>query len=205
MKRRSVPKEESSIFYTRVDVLRPSDPPLSVEPAADNNVMKITEDCLFMRTAFGSMYGGRRSMSWWAVAMAPFIFVFFCVCTYAAFSYQQKYESYSRGVFHFLMENWDFPVGAALFSVLSCFWMFIPWRTQLPIIFNRKTRKVTCVIRGKWVSQSWDHVEAYIKDVTTLAVSAAPANEGVLTLAFPYADPEQPRADGRLRVGVTAT
>lgn len=198
-------KAERSVSFTRVDALRPSDPPLGVEPAADNNVMKVTEHCLFIRTAFGSMYGGRRSMSWWAAVMLPFVLAFFSLGTYAAYRYQRDFEGYTKGAFSFFGENWEYPVGVSVAFLLGCFWIFIPWRTQLPIIFNRKTRQVTCIIQGKWVYQSWDHLEAYIKDVTTFAVGGAPVNEGVLTLAFPYADHDRPHADWRLRVGIAAT
>ncbi|WP_175210028.1 hypothetical protein [Achromobacter mucicolens] len=73
-KRRTVPKTEKSWVYNRVDALRIDDPPLGVAPAADKNFMKVTECCLFMRTASGSFYGGRGSMSWWAVLLAVFFF-----------------------------------------------------------------------------------------------------------------------------------
>ncbi|WP_175927504.1 hypothetical protein [Burkholderia cepacia] len=205
MNQRPVPKAERSIFFTRVDALRPSDPPLGVEPAADNNVMKVTEHCLFMRTAFGRIYGGRSSMSWWAAVITPFIFVLDSALEYVNYRYFRANEGYNAGFVTYYFEHWMYPVGMVLVLLLGCFWMFIPWRTQLPIIFNRRTRRVTCLIQGKWVYQSWDYLEAYIKDVTTFAVGGAPANEGVLTLAFPYADPDRPHADGRLRIGIAAT
>ncbi|WP_322088403.1 hypothetical protein [Burkholderia sp. BCC1999] len=205
MNQRPVSKGERSIFFTRVDALRPSDPPLGVEPAADNNVMKVTADCLFMRTAFGSMYGGRRSMSWWAAVVLPFIFAISSVLEYVAYVDDRDRNGYSAGALMHYLENWGHTVGDTALVLLCFSWIFIPWRTQLPIIFNRKTRQVTCVIQGKWVYQSWDHLEAYIKDVTTFAVGGAPVNEGVLTLAFPCADPDRPYADGRLRIGIAAT
>ncbi|WP_155639831.1 hypothetical protein [Burkholderia cepacia] len=170
MNQRPVPKAERSIFFTRVDALRPSDPPLGVEPAADNNVMKVTEHCLFMRTAFGSIYGGRSSMSWWAAVITPFIFVLDSALEYVNYRYFRANEGYNAGFVTYYFEHWMYPVGMVLVLLLGCFWMFIPWRTQLPIIFNRRTRRVTCLIQGKWVYQSWDYLEAYIKDVTTFAV-----------------------------------
>lgn len=59
MKNAIVTKKEHSVLYRRVEALRPDGPLLSVAPAADNNLMRMTEDCLFMRTASGSLYGGR--------------------------------------------------------------------------------------------------------------------------------------------------
>lgn len=55
------------------------------------------------------------------------------------------------------------------------------------------------------VWQSWDNVEAYIKDVTTFAVGGAPANEGVLTLAFPAPQSSSQCFDNRVRIGIAAT
>ncbi|NBA98345.1 hypothetical protein [Pseudomonas sp. R5(2019)] len=200
-----VPKSERSIFYTRVDALREDDPPLGVEPAADNNVIKVTEYCLFMRTSNGSMYGGRRSMSWWATIVTVFSFFFFSLGTYVAFRYQHEHEGYSGAALSFFLENWDVPIGISLAFFLGCFWIFIPWRTQLPIIFNRKTRRVTCMIQGKCLSERWDHLQAYIKDVTSFAAGSGPINEGVLTLAFPYVKPDSRNGDWHLRIGIYAT
>ncbi len=205
MKSRHVPKEERSIFYTRVDALRPSDPPMGVEPAADNNVMKVTEDCLFMRHAFGSIYGGRRSMSWWATVVV--VFVIFALLCFECIGYvnNDKYHEYEFGFIFYLIDGWFFWVGVAAFFSVGFSWIFVPWRTQLPIIFNRRTLRVTCIIRGRSIGQSWDDLEAYIKDVTTFAAGGAPANDGVLTLVFPYYDPDDPNANGRQRIGITAT
>lgn len=205
MKRHTVPKEERGIAYTRVDALRPSDPPLEVIAAADNNVMKVSENSLFMRPAFGSIYGGRYGISWWATVTVPFVFIFFSIGTYAAYIHQYQYEGYSGSASEFFLENWDVSIGVTAFFVISFCWMYIPWRTQLPIIFNRKTREVSCFIQGKWVSQPWDDVEAYIKDVTTLTPGGVPINEGVLTLAFPFSEQGSQRVDGKLRIGITGT
>ncbi|NBA95898.1 DUF6708 domain-containing protein [Pseudomonas sp. R5(2019)] len=205
MSQHHVPKKERSIFYTRVEALRTNAPPLNVEPAADNNVMKVTEHSLFMRTANGSMYGGRHSMSWWAAATTPVIFAFFSLGGYWIYLHDRNQNGYSAGAVSHYLESWYYPICIAAFSLLSCFWMFIPWRMQLPIIFNRKTRQVTCVIQGKLVSQHWDQLEAYIKDVTSFAVGSGPINEGVLTLAFPYVDPDKPNGEKCLRVGIYAT
>ncbi|NBA98347.1 hypothetical protein [Pseudomonas sp. R5(2019)] len=202
---RHVPKSERSIFYTRVDALRVDDPPLGVEPAADNNIMKITEDCLFMRTAMSSMYGGRNSMSWWAAVATPFIFLFFCGIEYWGFLHDRDQNGYSAGALSHYLENWYYPAGITAAFFLGCFWMFIPWRTQLPIIFNRKTRRITCMIQGKCLSERWDHLDAYIKDVTSFAAGSGTINEGVLTLAFPYVKPDSRNGDWHLRIGIYAT
>lgn len=144
-------------------------------------------------------------MSWWAVITAPFILLLFSVLEYINFRYHVTHDGYTAGFPNYYVNNLNFPAGIAALDILLCFWMFIPWRTQLPIIFNRKTRKVTSIIQGKWVSQQWDYLESYIKDITTFAAGGAPANEGVLTLAFPYTEFNSHRADGVLHIGITAT
>ena len=203
--KRPIPRKEKSIFFTRVDALRPHDPPLGVAPAADNNVMKVTKSCLFVRPASGSIYGGRFSMSWWATTVLPFVFVFFSVVEYISYRHDSSVNGYSAGAIAHYLENWYYPVGISAVFLIFCFWLFIPWRTQLPVIFNRRTRKVTYLARGKIASQSWDCLEAYIKHVTTFAAGGAPINEGVLTLAIPYAEHDHQQSDDRLRIGISAT
>ncbi|NBA98346.1 hypothetical protein [Pseudomonas sp. R5(2019)] len=198
-------KSEHNIIYTRVDALRADDPLLNVEPAADNNVMKVTEDCLFMRMASGSIYGGRRSMSWWAAIVTIFTFFFFSLIEYWGYTHDRDESGYSAGAISHYLENWYYPVGITAAFFLSCFWIFIPWRTQLPIIFNRKTRQITCMIQGKLVSQHWNNLDAYIKDVNSFAVGGAPINEGLLTLVFPFAYPSCHSSHERLRISIYGT
>ncbi|MBH1656653.1 hypothetical protein I5U64_08955 [Stenotrophomonas maltophilia] len=184
MERRPVPKQEHSIFYGRVDALQPNDPPLGVEPAADNNVMKITADCLFMRTASGSLYGGRRSMSWWAAVASVFVGGAFFALEYLNYKSAVEKTGFNGDFLEFYSRYWYFSCGVALFVFVGCSWFFIPWRRQLPIIFNRKTNKITCFVDNQVVSEEWSSLEAYIKDVTTVAAGGAPINEGILTLTF---------------------
>ncbi|WP_286937689.1 hypothetical protein [Achromobacter sp. UBA4530] len=91
----NVPKKERSVLYSRVDALRHDGPPLGVKPAADKNVMKMTTDCLLMRTASGSLYGGRGSMSWWAVITSVFVWALFSL-----FEFVNYTKSVSKGTFH---------------------------------------------------------------------------------------------------------
>ncbi|MDR3158860.1 MAG: hypothetical protein LBU11_07590 [Zoogloeaceae bacterium] len=74
--KQSIPEEQYNALITDVNALRPSDPPPDVPAKAGNNIMRITEDYLFVRTASGSMYGGRASMSWWATFLTIMILLF---------------------------------------------------------------------------------------------------------------------------------
>ncbi|WP_236186214.1 DUF6708 domain-containing protein [Pseudomonas protegens] len=172
------------MLYGHIEALHADDPSLGVEPAADNNVMKATESCLFMRTASGSMYGGRRSMSWWATTGGAGIL--FCTLLMQMGSYRHEVlnNGFTDSFLSFYFMYWDFSFGVAAMCFIGCFWMYIPWRRQLPIIFNRRTNKVTCLIDGQIVSEDWGSIDFYIKDATTAAAGGTPINEGVLTLAF---------------------
>ena len=200
-----VPEVERSFHVTRTEALRPADPPLGVEVAADNNVMKVTPDCLFMRTAEGTIYGGRRSMSWWAVIVTVFVWGGFLA--FQPFDYRADMAAgkFDGSFLQYFFAYWYIPSGIASGLLLMCFWMFIPWRRQLPIIFNRATRKVTCEIDKRIISWDWDLLEAYIKDVTTVAVGGAPMNEGVLTLAFNVCNPDKGNRMERLHIGIKGT
>ena len=200
-----VPEVERSFHVTRTEALRPADPPLGVEVAADNNVMKVTPDCLFMRTAEGTIYGGRRSMSWWAVIVTVFVWGGFLA--FQPFDYRADMAAgkFDGSFLQYFFAYWYIPSGIASGLLLMCFWMFIPWRRQLPIIFNRATRKVTCEIDKRIISWDWDLLEAYIKDVTTVAVGGAPMNEGVLTLAFNVCNSDKGDRMERLHIGIKGT
>lgn len=145
----NVPKKERSVFYRRVEGLRPDGPLLGIEPAADKNVMKITSDFLFMRTASGSLFGGRGSMNWWAVITSVFVWALFSLIEFANYT-----ESVSKGTFHgdffeFYLQYWYVSFGMSLFMLIGSSWIFVPWRRQLPIVFNRKTKTVFFFIRKK--------------------------------------------------------
>lgn len=180
-----VPKKEHSVFYRRVEGLRPDGPLLGVGPAADKNVMKITSDCLFMRTASGSLYGGRGSMSWWAVITSAFVWALFSLIEFANYT-----ESVSKGTFHgdffeFYLQYWYVSFGMSLFMLIGSSWILVPWRRQLPIVFNQKTKTVSFFHEKKVVSEDWTKIEVYIKDVTTASAGGVPINEGILCLVFP--------------------
>jgi hypothetical protein len=162
---------------------------LGVTPAADVNIMKITENCLFVRSSAGRLWGGRFSISWWAVASSIFCSFLFLGTMYLAYLDSLKYKKFAGNLFEYAFTN---GVGflVVTFILPVCFsWMFVLWRRhELPIIFNRKTGKVTCLIQ-KWIAvQDWANLKAYVKDLTSVQGGGAPANEGILTLEFPWLD-----------------
>ncbi|WP_321859207.1 DUF6708 domain-containing protein [Paraburkholderia tropica] len=186
-------------MFGRVDALRVNDPPLGVEPGADNNVMKVTHDCLFMRTGRGSLYGGRSSMSWWAVVSSVFVWAFCSSIECGYYLRDARSDDMKNSLLEDYFSSWPITIGFATVLLLASFWIFIGWRRQLPIIFNRKTGMVACHIDKQTVSCRWENMEAYIKDVTSFAANGVATNEGVLTLIF--VDDE----GNRLRTGITGT
>lgn len=141
-------------------------------------------------------------MSWWATINLYFMILFFTTLGYSSFSESRTNESFRGGRIDHLLENIDISLGIPLLMFSCCFWMFIPWRRQLPVIFNRHKQTVTCYIEGRVVSCDWSSLEAYIKNITTIAVGGAPINEGVLQLVFPNDSSHRSRSP---RIGIKAT
>ncbi|MGV8403110.1 DUF6708 domain-containing protein [Pseudomonas aeruginosa] len=180
----------------QVEAMQPEGPYFGVEPAADSNIIKVAADSLFVRSAEGSIYGGRRGMSWWATIITVFVFFFFSGFEYGGYLYDTRHGEFEGGFLEHYFLYWHLPIGGTAFFFLACSWLFIPWRRQLPIIFNRRTGMVTTCIKGKVVSEQWPRLEAYIKDITSIAASGVAVNEGILTLGF---------EGGRKYIGVYAT
>lgn len=196
---RRVPHSERSLVFSRVDALRVDAPPLGVAPAADNNVMKVTPDCLFMRTARGNIYGGRGGGSWWVTVLSVFAWTFFSVMEYFYYLNQVGDGSFHGQFLEHYVHSWPLTLLSPTAALLFSFWVFIPWRRQLPIIFNRKTGTVTCAIGNEIVRCRWHDTEAYIKDVSSFSANAEPINEGVLNLIFVNVE------GTRLRTSIAAT
>ncbi len=177
-------KNQYGLGVNHIDALDSATPCLGVEAAADANIMKITEHCLFVRTAEGSIYGGRRGMSWWTTVITVFVFFFFSAGEYGGYLYDITHEDFKGTFLEHYTNNWGLTIGVTIAFFMACSWLFIPWRRQLPIIFNRQSGHVTAFINGNIVSEEWQHLEAYIKDITSFSVSGAAVNEGVLTLGL---------------------
>jgi hypothetical protein len=176
-----------------------------VPPGADGNVMRITEDCLFIRTAYGRMMGGRYSMTWWAAEVSIFLWALGTCFAYWGYDYDMAVQTFHGSFFeYYFFDEGMFapltPIGLLLFS----FWMFIPWRTQLPIIFNRKTQKVTTYIKGKIFTVNWENMKATVGTATSIAYGGTPVREGVLRLFFPYQKGKRKKINYEM-IGVSAT
>ena len=96
-----------------------------------------------------------------------------------------------------LGEEWF--VGAiVLLAMLVAFSpFFIFWRIEIPICFNRKTRKVSFWVKGQLAQVDWGEIEAYTKLARSVAAgSGAPIKEQIvafnifLTPASEYYEPE---------------
>ncbi|MDR1463297.1 MAG: hypothetical protein LBI68_09230 [Azoarcus sp.] len=139
--------------------------------------MKITDDCLFVRPSTGTIHGGYMSMSWWATLISVAMGIATTYVSYAGYSPEMVLGDAGFWVLILM-----FPVG--------CFWTYIPWRRQLPIIFNRKIRKVTCYYKGKTYAQDWEALKAYAKGVRSVHYGGFAAKEGILSIFITCRDPQ---------------
>jgi hypothetical protein len=97
-----------------------------IAPASDNNVMKITDDCLFVRTYYGRVFGGRASMSWWGTTMSVFVWaLFFGVC-YKGHIYDVERGKYFGSFFRYYFDYWGYTLLIPFLFFLAMFWIFIP-------------------------------------------------------------------------------
>ncbi|MDR3158859.1 MAG: hypothetical protein LBU11_07585 [Zoogloeaceae bacterium] len=65
-------------------------------------------------------------------------------------------------------------------------WIFVGWRRQLPIIFNRKARTVTCWLDNRLCTRNWDEMTAYSKGGIVVAYGGGSGSEGTLHLVMDY-------------------
>ncbi|CAA9200867.1 hypothetical protein [Flavobacterium collinsii] len=177
-KRQCREAKQSLSFYIDTNKLHPNGPSLKVEPAADNNVAKVTENCLFMRIYPDSDYGGRYSMSWSTTVGFVLTWALFTFFTIKSYYHEISTGSFRGSLFEYM--NYVPLLIAAIFFIDSS-WIFIPWRRQLPIIFNRKTNKVTCFIDGHVVSEDFNSLKANIRSFIKKGHST---HEGIPILVF---------------------
>ena len=95
-----------------------------------------------------------------------------------------------------ILRDWVFSI-VALSAVLVAFSpFFILWRIEVPICFNRKTRKVSFWMKGQLAQVDWDDIEAYTKLARSVAAgSGAPVKEqivafNIFTQTSEHYDPE---------------
>ncbi|PJI54607.1 hypothetical protein CTI14_13410, partial [Methylobacterium radiotolerans] len=152
----TAPKNEHSVLYSRVEALRPDGPLLSVAPAADNNLMRMTEDCLFIADSF--WFSLRWTGKYELVGVLTSVFCLGDIFRIRISKLQKNQFPMGRLMvffFEFYLQNWYVSFGMSLFMLIGSLWLFVPWRRQLPIVFNRKTKAVSFFHEGKVVSEDW--------------------------------------------------
>ena len=158
-----------------VGLLRHNSPDTGAPAFLDTNLMRMTPSCMFMRSASGSVYGGRRGMSCYAtLGFSLFSWLgsaLFCI----AFSKSDLSGTGLRGAVEFFLAGGWWYIGLAFLVLLSSFWMFIPWRRQLPLIFNRETGTVTAEHEGRIVAQKWS---------TSVTTEGVAVREGAASILF---------------------
>ena len=109
-----------------------------VPPAADKNVQSINEYILLIRTARGSEYDGRGGGASWAIGI-----IVAMVLAFSYWGYTWSLEAKAQNVIEPSYYYWGTPVFLAILFPVISFWVWIPWRTHLPLVFNRSTQKIS--------------------------------------------------------------
>ncbi len=129
-----------------------------VAPQADNNVLKVTEHCLYVLSAADRESTGRASGAWWVVWATIFM------------TYLLSYTFYHLYKLDGISANWleDLALGGGGMLIFIIFTLpfLIRWRRVLPVCFNRKTKKVSAWIKGELLQADWDTIEAHVKTLT---------------------------------------
>jgi hypothetical protein len=156
------------------------DQSLDIEPAADRNLVRMSDCCLDVQPKSAYILGkGRGGGAWWMIWMFFFVFVL-CCCGLLFLIYTTHFDLESavlrKGVFEAVF---FVIIPSAFFFGLSLLWPIHVWKTHLPLRFNRQTRKIYFHWKGKTHVEKWDDVNAQLK-----------VQFGVNAMGAPFQDPQ---------------
>ena len=147
--------------------------PLGIEPDADRNVERMTPCCLDVRPKNSYLMGrGRGGGAWWMIWLGMMI-VLGSVTSFID-------GNIKTGIPAFLGITAIAVVGFGL----SLLWPIYIWKNQLPMRFNRKTRKVYFHLKGKTYVEEWDELRAYLKIQHGVTATGAPLRDPQINIEF---------------------
>ena len=156
--------DRNSIMFSNTNRLLPNKS-TGTKPRIDGfNFSGITENTLKLREYKGQYGGGRLGGAWWSIWILIMSSIIMLGSDVLALITGEP-----------ITGDWFLGVIAMLAAVLAFSPFFILWRREVPVCFNRKTRKVSFWIKGQLAQVDWDEIEAYTK----LSRSAA-AGSGAL-------------------------
>lgn len=143
---------------------------MDIEPAAERNIAAMTACCLDVNGKSAALVMARGGGAWWMIWMAlGFGGMGIPLGIYKG----QPLE----GMLYFL--------GVSSIFFLSLYaWPVRVWRHQLPLRFNRKTRKVYFNFKGTTYIENWDTIRAYLTTQSGLTGVGAPIRDPQINIEF---------------------
>ncbi|MBT0964246.1 DUF6708 domain-containing protein [Denitromonas iodatirespirans] len=144
--------------------------PLDIEPAAESNVDAVGECCLDVNGKNSYIAKARGGGAWWMIWMA-------IAFGGSGIPFGIYIDRPLDGLLYFIF------IGGFFFLSLYV-WPVRVWRHQLPLRFNRKTRKVYLHFRGKTYITNWDTIRAYLTVQSGLTGVGAPIRDQQINIEF---------------------
>ena len=148
-----------------------------VEPRVDGfNFSKISKNSLHMRDSLAANGGGQMGGVWFAI----WTFILASIIMLGG-------DFWSLVNNKAVTEDWFLGVYAMIAFAVALIPFFVIWRIELPICFNRKTRKVSFMVKGRLAQVNWDDIEASAKIVRTIVAGSGALNkEQIITFNVYY-------------------
>ena len=144
-----------------------------VEPHADDNILKVTDYCLYALTSTDRDSTGRGSRAWWFILIMVFlieVYIYTVLHLLLNGTYQEALGEYTL-----------FWGGRFLVFIIFTIPFFILWRRVLPICFNRTTKTISSWHKGKLYQANWDTLEAFAKTMIIVGPHV-PYKQGVVAI-----------------------
>ena len=148
------------------------------QPRVDGfNFSKISKNSLHMRDYLSAESGGRMGGVWWLLWTVVFIVLFAIINMIFLPDFRKEV----------LGEDWFIGAYAMLAIMIAYSPFFIIWRLELPICFNRQTRKVSFMVKGRLAQVNWDDIETRAKIARTIVAGSGALNkEQIVTFNVYY-------------------
>ncbi|MCF6190072.1 MAG: hypothetical protein L3J51_06325 [Cocleimonas sp.] len=191
---------EKDPFYMNEHEQPDQDQDTGVPPAADNNVQSINKAVLLVRSAKGSHYDGGGGIAWWSIGA--------CVAIAIGLSFH-AYHIYQDELLQGPVKDeyilWMYPILTTLFITTAFLWVWIPWRTHLPIVFNRSTQKISFWYKNELWQGDWKKAEAHTHTVTSVAYATGVGTDPILSLNVIRDPGDYPEDKGNLYLRIYGT
>jgi len=189
---------EKDPFYMSEHETPTQDQETGVPPAASNNVQSIDKDVLLVRTAKGSHYDGTGGGAWMSIGIITAIAIGFSYLSYTI--YRDDLITGDISIINLMM-----PLLITLFFIIAFLWVWIPWRTHLPIVFNRSTQKISFWYENELWQGDWKKAEAHTHTVTSAGYGTGVGTDPILSLNVIRDAGDYPRGKGNLYLRIYGT